>query len=162
MNWQSIQERLQQQPENFQDYLDRDILLPLLLGDDTADLSYWLGKALARKLPLADWDDLVAFFKTANWGDLTLINQKKDAVELRLQGDAITSRLALPAVVDFSLEAGFLAQSWEQQIGFLTEASFDVGKRQQRVSLHLRTDLKDAIERERPHFISLTSTTATE
>ncbi|MFC6314029.1 YslB family protein [Lapidilactobacillus achengensis] len=160
MNWQSIQELLKQRPEDFQGYLDRDILLPLLLGEDTADLSYWLGKSLARRLPLAEWDDLVSFFARADWGELSLISQKKSVTELRLQGPTVAKRLAFPATASFSLETGFVAQTREQQLGFLTEASFTVDARHQRVSLRIQTDLKDPVAQPRPEFIQLTTPVA--
>lgn len=157
MNWEQFQQQLVTDPTAFQNEFNREMLLPLLLGKDTDDLTYWLGKELARRFPLGTWADLQHFFVVVNWGNLSLSQQKKSETVLRLNGPLIDQRLAVKNNSGFNLEAGFLAQSLQQQLGYLTEGAYEVDKHHQQIILTLRTDQHDPVTDKLTDFLSFKS-----
>ncbi|WP_335872953.1 YslB family protein [Bacillus sp. 2205SS5-2] len=124
----------------------RDTLIPDLLGKHTADLSYWAGKHLARKFPLATNEETVNFFQEANWGILTLMKEKKHRKTFTLSGQVVKKRLEMNNDACFKLEAGFLAQQYEQQHHVLTEAIESVQKRSSSVELTVQWDDTDFVK----------------
>ncbi|KFZ42446.1 hypothetical protein JS80_09955 [Anoxybacillus sp. KU2-6(11)] len=127
----------------FSDFLFRQELLPNLFGKETPFILYWAGKDLARKYPLATIDDVIAFFEQAGWGNLSLLEEKKDQCELRLEGPLVAMRFDYGGDCTFQLEAGFLAQQFEQQKGYVTEA-FEQQKRRAKIVLFtVKWDRKD-------------------
>jgi len=123
----------------------RDILLPLILGDETEGISYWAGKQLATKFPLESIADLSQFFEQINFGQLSLKKQKKNQYFFELTGPIITKRLADFKTPDFQLEAGFIAQTLEQQLQVTAEAKATV-ENKKRVTIFVQTDTNDPIE----------------
>jgi len=103
-------------------FLMRDALLSELLGNDKGDISYWAGKALARRFPVGSPKDAQVFFKQAGFGDLTLLKQTADMTQWQLSGEPVKLHKELDTAADFTLEAGFLAEMMAQQLGVLTEA----------------------------------------
>lgn len=144
MNWDEFQ-KLSQQPAQLTTVFDRDVILPLLLGQENDELSYWLGKQLARKFPLADQDDLIRFFACLNWGQLTLDRKKRHECLFVLSGPIVQQRLTLQATASFNLETGFLAESLQQQDQLLTEGTYQIISRQRQVQFHLKNDPHDTI-----------------
>ncbi len=95
--------------------LIREILLPEILGKDTPEILYWAGKRLARKFPLADFNQIIEFFANASWGHLEIKKERKNEMEFQLMSPLIVSRVKSKAEHFFQLEAGFLAQQIEMQ-----------------------------------------------
>ncbi|NRD76047.1 YslB family protein [Bacillus sp. BRMEA1] len=105
--------------------LIRDILIPEILGKDTHEILYWAGKRLARKFPLEDFDALIDFFSKASWGQLLIIKESKNQLELELMSPRIAPRVKSKAEQYFQLEAGFLAQQIEFQKQVATAEAFE-------------------------------------
>lgn len=124
----------------------RQVVLPELLGKETASILYWAGKSLARHYPLATLSDVITFFEKAGWGTLSVVEEHKDELHVELSGTIISARLALHEHCTFQLEAGFLAQQIEQQKRFVTEAFEQQKKRENKVLIIIKWDLKQEIE----------------
>lgn len=101
--------------------LIRDILLPQIIGQNSNFL-YWAGKELARELYLQKDEEIPLFFEEVNWGKLTRKKSKVQQQRFELSGPVVALRLKNDPKADFKLEAGFLAQTVEQQTGLVTEA----------------------------------------
>lgn len=127
----------------FNDFLFRQELLPNLFGKETPFILYWAGKDLARKYPLATMDDIIAFFEHAGWGSLSLLEEKKDSCELQLDGPLVTMRFDHCSECTFQLEAGFLAQQFEQQKGYVAETFEQQKRRAKTVLFTVKWDRKD-------------------
>jgi hypothetical protein len=107
----------------------RDHLLPDLLQDDQREILYWAGKALSRDYSLNGIADIEAFFATASFGDITMTSQKATSQTWKLTGPIVEGRLAESKDASFDLEAGFLAQQTEAQVGVrAAEAQYSVGR----------------------------------
>ncbi|KRN89025.1 YslB family protein [Ligilactobacillus ceti] len=122
----------------------RDILIPDILGEDN-HIAYWAGKKLARDFALAKDEELPIFFKNANWGILTRTKHKKGKQYFSLTGDIVALRLNNNPDADFSLEAGFLAATIEQQIGFVTEAIIEK-RTKDTIEFFVQVDLHDPLD----------------
>lgn len=130
--------------------LFRDVILPDILGNDVANISYWEGKQLARRFQIGNINDLSVFFKQASFGTLQLINQTATDWQFNLFGEQVSSRLAYKNTLKapFMIEAGFLAQTVEQMIEVVTEAETPVAipkKATDIVTLNIRLDPKNAV-----------------
>lgn len=123
--------------------LIRDILLKELLGKDEPEILYWAGKKLARKFPLYNLDEIIAFFHEADWGILTIKEEKRREIHLTLSGDLVANRLQKDNQATFQLEAGFLAQQLEIQKKVVAEAFEHPNKRSGRVQFTLKWDKHD-------------------
>lgn len=127
--------------------LIREILLPEILGKDAPEILYWAGKRLARKFPFTDITQVAEFFNTASWGQLELVKETKNEMEIELTSPLIVSRVKSKAEHFFQLEAGFLAQ----QIEFLKEASTEAFehpvKKSNKVQFTVKWDTKDPIKK---------------
>ncbi|MDR3190726.1 MAG: YslB family protein [Lactobacillaceae bacterium] len=106
----------------------RDRVLPDLFKDDLAEISYWAGKSLAREIELSGIAAIITFFTDAGFGDLTIEVQKNTSQKWQLAGPIVKTRLAENPNANFALEAGFLAQQTEQQLGFGAETQTEIGK----------------------------------
>jgi predicted hydrocarbon binding protein len=126
--------------------LIRQILLPELLGKETASILYWAGKSLARRYPLETVSDIITFFEKAGWGTLSIVEERKDELHVELSGAIIAARFALHEHCTFQLEAGFLAQQIEQQKRFVTEAFEQQKKRENKVLIIIKWDRKQEVE----------------
>ncbi|KAA9023180.1 YslB family protein [Niallia endozanthoxylica] len=128
--------------------LIKDVLLPEILGDDTAEILYWAGKKLARKYPLNSLEEIVDFFNKAGWGRLTIIKESKNELELELTSSIITNRMQNKKSRDsyqFQLEAGFLAEQIELQQQVISEAYEHPRKKADKVLFTVKWDKKDGI-----------------
>jgi predicted hydrocarbon binding protein len=125
--------------------LIRQILLPELLGKETANILYWAGKSLARRYPLETMPDIIAFFEKAGWGTLSIVEERSDELHVELTGPIITARFALHENCTFQLEAGFLAQQIEHQKRRVAEAFEQQKKRVNKVLIIIKWDRKDEI-----------------
>lgn len=151
MNLAQLQQQLTETPDIFNAIFNREVLLPILLGEDTEDLTYWLGKEVARRFPLKDFEDVRRFFNLVGWGDLSLSGHQKGTTTLSLAGEPIEARISLGKNGGFNLETGFLSETYQQQNGFLTEGTYQAET--QRVQVTLRSDLKDPLTNLPPDFI---------
>lgn len=124
----------------------REVLIPDILGRETASILYWAGKALARKYPLQSVEDIIAFFQQAGWGTLQIKTEKKNELEFELSSDLIKNRFNEYVDCHFQLEAGFLAQQMETQKQVIAETYEHPKKKLATVSFTVRWDKKDSIE----------------
>ncbi len=106
----------------------RDRLLPELLQDDESEIIYWAGKALARDVDLTGIMALETFFMDAGFGFLTLTSKKPTEQVWRLDGPVVSARFDENNHASFALEAGFLAQQTQQQLGTGAEAQWEANK----------------------------------
>ncbi|MCK8607660.1 DUF2507 domain-containing protein [Apilactobacillus ozensis] len=103
----------------------RDSLIKELLGKDNHNIMYWAGKKMARKFQIKDALDLIIFFNQSGLGNLELKSESTSCVQWNLSGDIVDKRIQNDADADFMFEAGFLAQTTEQQMGVLAEAEMN-------------------------------------
>lgn len=82
-----------------------------LLGDESGELLYFMGKNLARQFELNTIEDIYYFFEKMGWGKLELVKEKKKTLFFTLLADAIVHKLKTPLSTEFRLEAGFLSES---------------------------------------------------
>ncbi|MEH7399682.1 YslB family protein [Gottfriedia sp. NPDC057991] len=127
--------------------LIRNDLLNDLLGKEQNDILYWAGKMIARKYPLATFEEIIEFFDQAGWGTLTVEEEKKQEVHLTLSSELITYRNQQKKNVSYQLEAGFLAMQIQQQIDVIAETYEEQSKRGDKVKFQVKWDLKDPITR---------------
>ncbi|XRG77323.1 YslB family protein [Rossellomorea sp. GAMAL-10_SWC] len=127
--------------------LIRNDLLNDLLGKEQNDILYWAGKMIARKYPLATFEEIIEFFDQAGWGTLTVEEEKKQEVHLTLSSELITYRDQQKKNVSYQLEAGFLAMQIQQQIDVIAETYEEQSKRGDKVKFQVKWDLKDPITR---------------
>ena len=112
----------------------RDALLPDLVGTDNTIL-YWAGKRLARNFPLAKDEDLPVFFEKANWGYLKRVKSK------------MNRRKKINSKCEFLLEAGFIAETIQNQSGFTSEAVIDTEtSRGNSVFITVQVDQRDPVD----------------
>ncbi|MFT8748083.1 YslB family protein [Liquorilactobacillus nagelii] len=123
----------------------RDMLLPDLLGTNS-NILYWAGKRLARKFNLAKDEDLPLFFAASNWGNLERIKAKRQQQLFKLSGPIVALRLKQKNP-EFQLETGFLAETIQNQAGFLTEAIIqNQDPRHGWINILAQLDLTDPID----------------
>ncbi|EUJ27409.1 hypothetical protein MFLO_13108 [Listeria floridensis FSL S10-1187] len=128
--------------------LFRDYLLPELLGEETPHILYWAGKDLARKFPLASFEEISAFFAEASFGSVAIAKEKKDELQIILSGNAVETRFNLQNSPSFKLEAGFIAEQIQTQRGYYTEAYDEVNTRKKEVVIVVKWDRKESVESE--------------
>lgn len=123
----------------------RDNLVPNLLGEEMDEILYWAGKELARKQPMNDESDIITYFSTFGFGELTLETRKKNRREYRLQGAIVDHRIAESKQANFSLETGFLAEQIQRITNLYTEGSYEVKRKQPGVKIILQADPKEEL-----------------
>ncbi|TGA99413.1 DUF2507 domain-containing protein [Sporolactobacillus shoreae] len=142
------------QPEQYGDVtvpafgyeLFRNQLIPELLGKETASILYWAGRKLARQYPLESEEKIVAFFEQAGWGSLELTEKGKSQMVFECHSVLIESRIKdHPGSVQFTMEAGFIAEQIQKIHGFVAEAYTEVrtGRNKKAVFI-VKWDAKDA------------------
>jgi len=82
-----------------------------LLGDESGELLYFMGKNLARQFELNTIEDIYYFFEKMGWGKLELVKERKKTLIFTLLADAVVHKLKTPLSTEFRLEAGFLSES---------------------------------------------------
>ncbi|WP_274307638.1 YslB family protein [Solibacillus daqui] len=121
----------------------RDHLLHSILGKHEEDVLYWAGKELARKFPLFSSEELPSFFTEAGWGVITLEKESKDEAHYVL---TTTEEHSLNIEQRcFRLEAGFLAEQIQKQLGCLTECYEEKIEKKNYVRFTLKWDLKELV-----------------
>jgi hypothetical protein len=125
--------------------LIREELLTNILGKDAPEILYWSGKHLARTHLLQNLNEISAFFAEASWGTLTVKKELRNELLFELTSPLIKKRIDLKPDVHFKLEAGFLAQQIETQIGMVSEAYEQIHKKAGLVEITVRWDQKDIL-----------------
>jgi hypothetical protein len=118
----------------FVNQLYRDFLLPTILGGDTPAILYWAGKRITRKYALSEFEDLSEFFKMAEFGDLTIVKERRSSVIFSLRGQTISDRLAAGSR-EFSLESGMIAEAVEENRGRSAEAEIAIDDKNETVQI---------------------------
>ncbi|WP_404329473.1 YslB family protein [Mesobacillus maritimus] len=125
--------------------LIRDDLISELLGKDEPEILYWAGKKLARKYPLYSIEEIIAFFHEADWGILSVKEEKRKELCLSLTGELVSNRLKKDKNSTFQLEAGFLAQQIEWQKKVVAEAFEHPNKRSNITQFTIKWDSHDPV-----------------
>ncbi|BAB06814.1 YslB family protein [Halalkalibacterium halodurans] len=120
------------------DLLRNDVLREIL-GSEHDAILYWVGKSLARKHPIETMEETFAFFEKANWGQLSILKQKRQEYTFELQGPWMTKSDQRC----YQLEAGFLAQLVQNWSETIAEATY-VRKRGS-VLIDVHTDKGDSV-----------------
>jgi hypothetical protein len=123
----------------------RDGIIPEILGRDTAQIMYYSGRALAKKYPCTSLEDIIAFFDKAGWGRLVVDKDKKDELLFSLTSALTTSRLAKNKEANFSIEAGFLAETIQSIKKYATETHEKVNSKKGIVTFTVGWDLKEEV-----------------
>ena len=135
-----------------------DVILHAILGKETDGILYLNGKDFAREYPVAASDDLVILTHQLGFGSLQLINDSPLQHTFKVSGPEVTERLAIDKEkTSFTLEAGFIAQELEFQLGTITEAEVESIKHKE-VRIFAQNDpqkLSDQEETEIASFIKL-------
>lgn len=118
----------------------RDHVLASILGKHEEDVLYWAGKELARKFPLFSMDEAASFFHEAGWGHLELDKEVADSAYYILTFDEGFSNIEGRC---FKLEAGFLAEQMQKNLGFMTECYDEKNKKHNFVKFQLKWDTKE-------------------
>lgn len=126
----------------------KETVLPQILGKDSPEILYWVGKQVARKYPLETMDDIISFFEKANWGTLLITKEKKSEIYFQLTSPLIEERLKNNENAHFQLESGFLAQQLEHINECVTESYEDPKKKNGIVTFKVKWDEKDIVCRE--------------
>lgn len=123
----------------------RDQLLPNLLGEEMDEILYWAGKELARSQPLNDESEVASYFQTYGFGELSLIEMKKNRRYYVLKGEIVTHRLGQRDKAVFSLEAGFLAEQFQRITDTFTEANYEVKEKKKEIHITVQSDPKEEL-----------------
>ena len=85
------------------------------------------------------------YFEQAEWGTLKRTKAKHDNQYFELSGEPVALRMQLNPKADFLLEAGFLAETIQLQLGFVTEAIIEK-QTSNTVTFLIQVDSKDPID----------------
>ncbi|MFC2684649.1 MAG: DUF2507 domain-containing protein, partial [Limosilactobacillus oris] len=69
---QKLYDELINSPQGLVNGTLRDVILPAILGKETDEMLYWIGKDLARQYPVASPADLITLTHQLGLGELTL------------------------------------------------------------------------------------------
>jgi hypothetical protein len=120
---QKLYDQLINSPQGLNTGTLRDVILPAILGKETDEMLYWIGKDLARQYPVATTNDLVTLTQQLAFGELTLLKKTATSQIWRLGGPVIVNRVSRDdEETSFGLECGFLAQEVEFQLNTIVEA----------------------------------------
>ncbi|MDV2684839.1 YslB family protein [Alkalihalophilus sp. As8PL] len=125
--------------ETFGYELLRNDVLKEVFGQEYDSILYWVGKSIARKYPLHTIEEVIEFFNDANWGNLTLVKEKKNERHFELEGEWMKKN----DTRCYQLEAGFLAQQVETWLSSFTAATQT--KKKGIVHLQIESDLQDSL-----------------
>lgn len=116
--------------------LMRYYTLPDFLGKDAPYLLYFMGKNIARKSEIHDFEELYEFFQFMGWGELTLVKEKKKEMIFNLSGHLIEKRLNQKLFpVDFRLECGFLSEIIQNLTGHTYECFEEMNKKENYIEI---------------------------
>ncbi|MBD5806425.1 YslB family protein [Limosilactobacillus walteri] len=135
----------------------RDVILPAILGKETDEMLYWIGKDLARVYPVATSADLVYLTNQLGFGRLVLRKKSNTTQLWRLSGVIVKERIQRDEEeTSFGLECGFLAQEIEFQLGTVAEAKiFD--RHRDYVDILVQNDPQNTADNERSEMVTFIS-----
>ncbi len=127
----------------FKTTLLRDSLLPSLVGQD-GDILYWAGKKIAREFVLTKDEEIPLFFKQAGFGTLKRVKSQRNTQTFELTGTIIETRQNIVDEPNFLLEAGFLAETIQNQLGHPTD-TIVLSSKKKMITLLVKTDINTNI-----------------
>lgn len=132
----------------------RDVILPAILGKETDEMLYWIGKDLARVYPVATTEDLIYLTNQLGFGHLALRKKSSTSQIWRLSGVIVKERIQHDGEeTSFGLETGFLAQEVEFQLGTVAEAKiFD--RRRDYIDILVQNDPRTSADNERTEMVT--------
>lgn len=132
----------------------RDVILPAILGKETDEMLYWIGKDLARVYPVASSEDLIYLTNQLGFGRLALRKKSNTTQLWRLAGVVVKERIQRnEEETSFGLECGFLAQEIELQLGTVAEAKiFD--RHRDYVDILVQNDPRNIADKERSELVT--------
>ncbi|MCD7124557.1 YslB family protein [Limosilactobacillus caviae] len=132
----------------------RDVILPAILGKETDEMLYWIGKDLARVYPVATTEDLIHLTNQLDFGRLALRKKSNTSQVWRLSGVIVKERIQRnEEETSFGLECGFLAQEIEFQLGTVAEAKiFD--RHRDYVEILIQNDPQNSADNERSEMVT--------
>lgn len=125
----------------------RNKVIPNLLGDEIGPILYWEGKNLARNFQFTSFEEIATFFENAGWGTLEIKSTKKNSLEFKLTSELITQRSKEKSKTCYQLEAGFLAQQFEQLNNFVTEAYEHSNSRSSKIIFTVKWDDSELVRK---------------
>lgn len=132
----------------------RDVILPAILGKETDEMLYWIGKDIARQFPVGSLEDLQLITNQLGFGELTL--QKKTATSQlwKLSGPIVQERIKQNGEqTSFGLETGFIAQEIEFQLMTIVEAEISERKKDC-IFITVKNDPQSKADSERTELIT--------
>lgn len=160
---QKLYDELINSPQGLVNGTLRDVILPAILGKETDEMLYWIGKDLARQYPVASPAELITLTHQLGLGELTLEKHSPTSQLWRLGGPIVAGRIKKDdEETSFGLECGFLAQEIEFQLGTVVEAKIN-DRHHDAVNILLENDPKTDSNSERAElatFIHLQTTSA--
>ncbi|MFP3472911.1 DUF2507 domain-containing protein, partial [Micrococcus sp. SIMBA_144] len=77
---------------------------------------------MARQFPLSTREEIEEFFQRAGWGRLSIAQEKKNEITFDLHSELITERKKTSRIACYQLEAGFLAEQYQNMLHCIAEA----------------------------------------
>lgn len=123
---QKLYDELLNSPQGLINGTLRDVIIPSILGKETDEMLYWIGKDLARQYPVASPNELVTLTHQLGLGDLSLQKKTNTSQVWRLGGPIVAGRIKKDdEETSFGLECGFLAEEIEFQLGTVVEGKIN-------------------------------------
>lgn len=132
----------------------RDVILPAILGKETDEMLYWIGKDLARVYPVATSEDLIYLTNQLGFGRLVQRKKSNTSQIWRLTGPIVKERIQRnDEETSFGLECGFLAQEIEFQLGTVAESKvFDLHR--DYVEILVQNDPRSSADNEHTEMVT--------
>lgn len=151
---QKLYDQLINSPQGLNTGSLRDIIIPAILGKETDEMLYWIGKDLAQQYPVATKDDLIILTQQLAFGDLSLQKKTKTSQIWRLGGPIVANRIDRDEEdTSFGLECGFLAQEVEFQLNTIVEAKINA-RHHDYVEILLENDPQTGSSSERNELVT--------
>lgn len=117
-----------------------------LLGNDYEEILYLGGKRLARKYVMNSVGEIITFFEAAGFGNLSMTKESNSKATFSLTSLLILERMKSDQPSSYHLEAGFLAQSFENLKLNISESTIKIHKKTGTIDFHVEWDPSDSVE----------------
>lgn len=132
----------------------RDVILPAILGKETDEMLYWIGKDVARQFPVGSLEDLQLLTNQLGFGQLSLEKKNNTSQLWKLEGPLVKERIQENGEqTSFGLESGFLAQEIEFQLMTVAEAKINELKKDC-VFIEVKNDPQNTADSERTELVT--------
>ncbi len=132
----------------------RDVILPAILGKETDEMLYWIGKDIARQFPVGSLEDLQLITKQLGFGELSLQKKTATSQQWKLSGPIVQERIKQNGEqTSFGLEIGFIAQEIEFQLMTVAEAELSERKKHC-IFIEVKNDPQNKADSERTELIT--------